>query len=220
MRQGRLLTAIDDTAITRTITPRAIHSAVACCARRHWSSLDATLRPQTLATVVRLCRHAGVPLCLEPVSVALAPRLEPFIGDAALLTPNMREAAVLTGRPVTNREEALLAARALQERGAGTVIVTMAGAGAVYVSADASGHIPAVQTEALDGAGAGDALTAGVLFGMLQWLPARRGGDAGHRHGEPDDADEPTRCARTCRWSASTRICRRKGGSRSGVGSR
>ncbi len=170
-RQGHLLTAIDDTAITRTITPRAIHKRRRLLRMAAFVVLDATLRPQTLATIVRLCHHAGVPLCLEPVSVALAPRLDPFIGDAALLTPNMREAAVLTDRPVTNREEALTAARTLQERGAGTVIVTMAGAGAVYASAAASGHIPAVQTKALDGAGAGDALTAGVIFGMLHGFP-------------------------------------------------
>lgn len=170
-RRGRMLTAIDDTAITRTITPRVIHKRRRLLRSAAFVVLDATLRPQTLATIVRLCHHAGVPLCLEPVSVALAPRLAPFIGDATLLTPNMREAAVLTGRPVTNREEALTAARALQECGAGTVIVTMAGAGAVYASADASGHIPAVQTDELDGAGAGDALTAGVIFGMLHDFP-------------------------------------------------
>lgn len=168
---GRLLTAIDDTAITRAITPRAIHRRRRLLHGAAFVVLDATLRPQTLATIVRLCGHAGVPVCLEPVSVALAPRLAPFIGAAALLTPNGREAAALTGLPVTNREEALLAARALQERGAGTVIVTLAGAGAVYASASASGHVPAVQTEARDAAGAGDALTAGVLFGILNDFP-------------------------------------------------
>lgn len=168
---GGMLTAIDDTAITRAITPRAIHHRRRLLREAAFVVVDATVRPQTIGTIARLCAHAGVPLCLEPVAVALAPRLEPFIGDAALLTPNMREAAALTGLPVTNRAEALLAARALRERGAGTVIVTMAGGGAVYASGVGSGHIPAVQTEAVDAAGAGDALTAGVLFGMLQGFP-------------------------------------------------
>jgi pseudouridine kinase len=168
---GALVTAIDDTAITRAVTPRAIHRRRRLLREAAFVVVDATVRPQTIGTIARLCAHVGVPLCLEPVSVALAPRLQPFIGDATLLTPNMREAAVLTGLPVTDREEALLAARALRERGARTVIVTMAGAGAVYASGAGSGHIPAVQTEAIDAAGAGDALTAGVLFGMLQGFP-------------------------------------------------
>jgi pseudouridine kinase len=168
---GQRITAIDDTAITRAITPRVIHRKRRLLREAAFVVVDATVRPQTLATIARLCAHNGTPLCLEPVAVALAPRLIPLLGDATLLTPNMREAAALTGLPVTNREEALLAARALRARGAGTVIVTMAGAGAVYVGAAASGHIPAVQTEAVDPAGAGDALTAGVLFGMLHGFP-------------------------------------------------
>jgi pseudouridine kinase len=79
----------------------------------------------------------------------------------------MAEAAILTGLSVTDRDEALYAALALQGRGANTVIITMSGAGAVYVSPDSSGHVPAVHTEIVDGAGAGDALTAGVIFGLL-----------------------------------------------------
>ncbi len=170
-QHGNLLTAIDATTITRKITPRIIQRQRQRLRDAAMVVIDATLRPQTIATIVRLCNHAGVPLCLEPVSVKLAPRLLPYIGDAALLTPNMREAAALTGLPVTNHQEALLAARALRERGAATVIVTMAGAGAVYVDATGSGHVPALQTEMLDPVGTGDALTAGVIFGYLQEFP-------------------------------------------------
>jgi pseudouridine kinase len=164
---GTLIGAIDDTSVMRAITPRDIH---------HWHRTirdaalvvaDATLRPQTIATIVRLCRRYGVGLCLEPVSPALAPRIAPFLPDITLVTPNMAEAAVLTGLPVTNRDEALYAALALQGRGANTAIITMSGAGVVYVSADLSGHIPAVATDVVDAAGAGDALTAGVIFGLL-----------------------------------------------------
>ena len=164
---GHLIGAIDDTSIMRAITPRDIH---------HWHRtirdaamvvVDATLRPQTIAVVARLCRRYGIGLCLEPVSPALAPCVAPFLPDATLITPNMAEAAVLTGLSVTNRDEALYAALALQGRGANTAIITMSGAGAVYVSADQSGHVPAVQTEVVDAAGAGDALTAGVIFGLL-----------------------------------------------------
>jgi pseudouridine kinase len=74
---------------------------------------------------------------------------------------------VLTGLRVTNRDEAHYAALALQGRGANTAIITMSGAGVVYVSADSSGHIPAVTIDVVDAAGAGDALTAGVIFGLL-----------------------------------------------------
>jgi pseudouridine kinase len=164
---GTLIGAIDDTTVMRAITPRDIH---------HWHRTirdaalvvaDATLRPPTIGAIVGLCRRYGVALCLEPVSPALAPRVAPYLADATLITPNMVEAGVLTGLRTTNRDEAHYAALALQARGANTAIITMSGAGVVYVSADSSGHIPAVTTEVVDAAGAGDALTAGVIFGLL-----------------------------------------------------
>lgn len=169
--QGDLLTAIDDTAITRTITPRVIHRQRQLLRTAAFVVADATLRPQTLATIVRLCTQWGVPLCLEPVSERLARKLLPFICDAALLTPNMREAAALTGLPVRNHEEALVAARTLRDQGVETVVVTMARAGAVYVDANGSGHVPAMQTEPIDTVGTGDAQTAGLLFGLRNGFP-------------------------------------------------
>ena len=164
---GQLIGAIDDTSIMRAITPRDIHQWHRTIRDSAMVVVDATLRPQTIAAVARLCRRYGIGLCLEPVSPALAPRVAPFLADATLITPNMAEAAMLTGLAVTNRDEALYAALALQGRGANTALITMSGAGAVYVSADQSGHIPAVLTEVVDAAGAGDALTAGVIFGLL-----------------------------------------------------
>src|SRR5215217_8287988 len=81
---GELALAIDDTTITRTITPRIIHRWRRFLRDAALVVADATLRPQTLATIARLCRQAGVDLCFEPVSVALAPRIAPFIADATL----------------------------------------------------------------------------------------------------------------------------------------
>ncbi len=168
---GGMIGAIDDTSVMRAITPRDIHHWHRAIRDARIVVLDATLRPQTIAAVARLCRRYGVGLCLEPVSPALAPRVAPFLRDATLITPNMAEAGMLTGLAVTNRDEALQAALAIQGRGANTAIITMSGAGAIYVSADSSGHVPAVTTEVVDAAGAGDALTAGVIFGLLHDFP-------------------------------------------------
>ncbi len=168
---GQLIVGVDDTGVTRRITPRHIHGCRRLIRDAALVVVDANLRPQTLRVVLRLCRRYGVGVCLDPVSVALARGLAPLLPGAALITPNMREAAALSGLPVTTREEALAAARLLQERTSGVVVVTMAHGGAVYVSAAASGHIPAIETAVVDATGAGDALTAGVIFGMLNDFP-------------------------------------------------
>ncbi|HET8631454.1 MAG TPA: carbohydrate kinase family protein [Thermomicrobiales bacterium] len=168
---GRRIAGVDDTRAVRAITPRVIHRWHHLIRDASLVVADANLRPQSLRAVVALCRRYGIALCLDPVSAALTGRIAPFLADTLLITPNMLEAEILSGRPVTTREEALAAARALQERGPAVVVVTMAHGGAVYASADASGHVPAVKTEIVDATGAGDALTAGVLFGLLNDFP-------------------------------------------------
>ncbi|CAA9574217.1 MAG: hypothetical protein AVDCRST_MAG88-2660 [uncultured Thermomicrobiales bacterium] len=168
---GQLLVGVDDTHVTHAVTPRTIHRWRRTIRAAAFVVVDANLRPGTIRAVLRLCRWYGVRACLDPVSVALARRLAPCLGDAALITPNMREAAALSGLPVTGREEALAAARALRDRGAGIVVVTLAGGGAVYVAEAASGHVPAMETAVVDATGAGDALTAGVIYGLLNDFP-------------------------------------------------
>ena len=50
-------------------------------------------------------------------------------------------------------------------------IVTIAGQGLVYATANEHGHIPTLATEIVDATGAGDALAAAVLFGLMNDLP-------------------------------------------------
>jgi pseudouridine kinase len=46
-------------------------------------------------------------------------------------------------------------------------IVTLGATGLVYATSRESGHVPAVECEIMDLTGAGDALTAAVIFGLL-----------------------------------------------------
>lgn len=168
---GQLVAAVDDTSALRWITPRIIHRWHRLIRGASFVVADANLTPATLRAIAGLCARYDRGLCLDPVSVALAGRLAPHLPVATLITPNMAEAELLAGLPVTTRDEAFVAARALRQRGAEIVVITMAHGGAVYASSDANGHVPAVETAVLDATGAGDALTAGVLFGILNDFP-------------------------------------------------
>lgn len=168
---GQLLAGVDDTRALRAITPRVVHRWHAAIRDSALVVADANLRPQSLGTLVTVCRRYGTRLCLDPVSVALASRIVPYLEGTVLVTPNMAEAAALTGLTVATIDEAIAAAKVLQEAGPEVVVVTMAHGGAVFASGDASGHIPALETDVVDATGAGDALTAGVLFGLLNDFP-------------------------------------------------
>jgi pseudouridine kinase len=55
--------------------------------------------------------------------------------------------------------------------GVQVAIVTLAEQGVCYATPDGSGHVPAVKTHVVDRTGAGDALTAGVVFGLNNGFP-------------------------------------------------
>jgi pseudouridine kinase len=50
-------------------------------------------------------------------------------------------------------------------------IITMAESGLVYATASSSGYVPAFDIEIIDPTGAGDALTATVVYALLNDIP-------------------------------------------------
>ena len=110
-------------------------------------------------------------VCADPTTLTLAPRLRPYLSKLALLTPNAAEAEVLCGVEVTDRETALIAAQTRLGQGVGIAIVTLGATGLVYATSQESGHVPAVECEIMDLTGAGDALTAAIVFGLLNDIP-------------------------------------------------
>jgi pseudouridine kinase len=59
----------------------------------------------------------------------------------------------------------------LVNAGVNIVMITLGEAGVIYATANASGHVPAVATQLVDLTGASDALTATVVFGLLNEIP-------------------------------------------------
>ena len=135
--------------------------------------LDANLPKATLRTAFALARKAGIPVAADPTSPQLALNLRRYLPRLALITPNHQEAAALLGRSLdpARFEEVTLAARDLVTRGVEVAVITLAEFGLCYATSDASGHLPALRTEIVDPTGAGDALTAVLLYGLLHGFP-------------------------------------------------
>ncbi|MCS7070748.1 MAG: ribokinase [Anaerolinea sp.] len=82
-----------------------------------------------------------------------------------VFAPNEVEAAMLTGMPASTPEDAERAARALQARGASTVIITLGDRGAYVVTGEQPGyHVPAETVQAVDTTGAGDAFVGSLAY--------------------------------------------------------
>lgn len=171
--QGGLQFALDDMTVIEAVTSQYLRQRYNLFKEAVAVVIDANLPPKTLATVCSLAHRARVPIGADPTSKTLAKRLEPHLGDLWLITPNEGEAEVLCPNPVphADRDQAVNAARYLVSQGIQIAIIAMAEYGVVYATADSSGHIPAVKTEVIDPTGAGDALTATMIFALLNDIP-------------------------------------------------
>ena len=131
--------------------------------------LDANLPVKTIRAAVNLARRARIPVCADPTSASLAERLKPFLTKLYLITPNCKEASVLTGQSfeASEHQAALDAARGLVNHGVGIALVALAEFGVVYATSETTGHISAIRTRIIDPTGAGDAMTAAVLYALL-----------------------------------------------------
>jgi pseudouridine kinase len=165
---GALLMSVDDMCIGRElITPDFIYRRRALFRDAQMVILDANLSPASLRTIFKLARRYDLPVCADPTTPTLAPRLCPHLHDLVLVTPNAAEAEALCGVKVSGRESALKAAQRLVNLGVRYAIVTLGATGLVYATSQESGHVPAIECEIVDLTGAGDALTATVIFGLL-----------------------------------------------------
>jgi pseudouridine kinase len=170
---GLLQVGLDDMSATAALTPAHFKTCEALFDSVAAVVVDGNLSPKSLAAVVNMCQRSRVPLAADPTAVSLAPKFAPHLGHLWLLAPNLAEAAALCGAglPDTGEARSLEAARQLVSRGVQTVLVSRAEFGVSYASASGSGNVPALKTEVLDPTGAGDALLATVVFGLLNEIP-------------------------------------------------
>jgi pseudouridine kinase len=171
--KGHLEVAIDDMDVLEAITPRYLNDRRRLFRDARMLVVDANLTPDTLETAIRLASQYDLPVCADPTSTSLAPRLCDHLGNLHMVAPNVSEANALCGVEIASedRDKAISAAKHLVSTGVKIAIVTLAEFGVVYADSEISGHIPAIQTEVVDLTGAGDALTAGVIFGLLNDIP-------------------------------------------------
>lgn len=170
---GEMQFGLDDMRATNLLVPEHIREREDLFKNASILFLDANIPKDTLRTILSLARRYHLPVCSDPTSAVLAQRLRPHLSRLSLITPNCAEAGILCDEPFNSsrRREALQAAKCLVGQGVQIVIITMAEFGVVYATSETSGYIPSMRTTIVDPTGAGDALTATVLFALLNDIP-------------------------------------------------
>jgi pseudouridine kinase len=167
--QGQLQFALDDMRAMTDLSAEVLQGCAHLFSEASLVFVDANLPKETLRATFALARKARLPICADPATVGLAPKLKPYLSHLTMITPNSAEASVYCDPclDISNRRDALEAAKSLVARGVQIAIITRAEQGLCYATSETSGYIPAIRTQIVDPTGAGDALTAAVLFALL-----------------------------------------------------
>ena len=169
--QGNPLVSVDDMEIVQAITPRYIYARRSLIEQADLIVFDANLHPRTIDSVMSLASKHNIPVCADSTSATLAVKLQPHLSQLYVVTANAAETEALCGRKAEKRSQAEKAAKILVKEGVKIAVVTLAELGVCYATSESSGHISAVKTDVVDFTGGGDALTAALLFGLLNDFP-------------------------------------------------
>ena len=121
---------------------------------------------ETVSRAAELARQHGVRVILNPAPARPLP--EKLLSLVDVLIPNETEAALLTGLPVSAKEEAAVAAAAIQGLGVGSVILTLGERGAFLAQGEATQSIVAFEVTPVDTTAAGDAFVGGFAVALAE----------------------------------------------------
>jgi pseudouridine kinase len=173
---GDLLVAVADMRATDELAVVDLAALPGLLATSGAVVADANLDTEVVRWVVAAAAAAGVPVVLEPVSVAKATGLAAVLDDGQpvhTVTPNVDELAALVGAHLADTvDDVVRAARRLHERGVEHVWVRRGRRGSLLstrarVDVSRVVLVGAPPVEVADVTGAGDSMTAGYVHALL-----------------------------------------------------
>lgn len=148
------------------LRPEDIDAALAQADQSTIVLLQLEIPMPTIEHVIQKSYKKNLRVVLNPAPAQRLPMsLFPLV---YLITPNEREAELLTGVPVVDAASALKAASVLRSFGVPNVIITMGSKGAFLHTSNISEIIPAPEVEAVDTTGAGDCFNGALAVALAE----------------------------------------------------
>jgi len=193
--KGEMEVAVSDMQILEEITVEYLRSKAYLIKESKIVVVDTNIPEESIEYVVDLCNKMGVPILVEPVSVEKAKKLRKILDGSGrwiidYITPSRNELESILGAGAErdsrdNGEDegidvdvdVVKAAEELRRQGAKNVIVTLGKRG-IYVSCGGTGEgrkkdcwskfMAPYRGEVVDVTGAGDAMVAGLVYGIYK----------------------------------------------------
>ena len=165
--RGELDGSISDMGIMSELTPEYIKENIDVIKNSDYIVMDADVPDQTLLEVLNISKKYSIPICIEPVSPSRAHNIKDFMNGVTLTTPNKEELESLVNRQITSEKDIEIASEELLQMGVENIITTLGSEGAYCASKTFKGFIPSVRTMVINSVGAGDALVAGTIAGLM-----------------------------------------------------
>jgi pseudouridine kinase len=172
MEHGELAVGAADMRAIESLTPADLDERWEQVARAPWLFIECNVPEAIMRACADRRSIARYNLAVDAVSAPKAHRLPERLDAIGVLFINEGEAQSYLGDMGSTRDEEL--ARLLLARGAQAVVLSSGARGVICARGDSFARIPAVQARRVSATGAGDALIAGTLRGLIagQDLPA------------------------------------------------
>lgn len=174
---GEMIVAISAMDAMKDITAEIIDARRALIANARVLILDCNVPEEALVRAAEIANRNEVMIIVDPVSVAKARRIVPILTAGCPLhtiTPNLEELHELTGATGSSRADLCDAAARLHASGVANVWIRLGIHGSFLSAAQDGGPrvemIAAVGATVVDATGAGDAMLAGYVVGLLRGL--------------------------------------------------
>lgn len=167
---GDLESAVADMGILSQLTPEYLARHERLFDEASFVAVDADVPEDSLVYCLEQCERRGIPICVEPISGARARQILPYLERMSMVTPNREEAEVLVGFPLRSADDIRRAGAELVRRGVRWSVITLGSEGVLAATQDRIEFLPSISTVVIDTVGAGDALTAGTLCGLIEGL--------------------------------------------------
>jgi len=164
---GEMVISFADMDIYDQLTPAIIEKKWLHIEKSRAVFIDTNIPHETIAYIMGRCRQEKIFLCVDPVSSLKSRKLPEDLTGVNVILPNLEEAEELSGMKIATSADYCGVADAIKARGVENVVITLGSEGVFFSSSVDSGRIKPYRVEIVDVTGAGDALTSGVLSGMV-----------------------------------------------------